>query len=124
MREIKFRGYNGINWCYSQTFFHDKRNNADYMMLSDYIDDWTKVLYLGQYTGLYDKNGWEIYEGDIVQVKGVAPCEKDFRGVVKFDECAFWIVDEERQDAVKLFDEVSPRIVVGNIYDVSKGSVE
>lgn len=57
MREIKFRVWNGHN------MFNNVQVGA--MYLGDLIADpqWN----LMQYTGLHDKNGREIYEGDIVK---------------------------------------------------------
>ncbi|WP_156009744.1 YopX family protein [Streptococcus ruminantium] len=80
---------------------------------------------LMQSTGLKDKNGVEIFEGDIVKATrffgradetgGFYEYDKELIGIVKQLEGA-WVIDTG-EELIPLWSEIEENIVIGNIYE-------
>ena len=121
MRPIKFRGkyrWNGV-WYYGSLFVNEKygRTKIREHPLSYFDIDPETV---GQFSGLYDCNGKEIYEGDILK------WDKDgLLYVVKFWDGMFYASVEECNEGIfggfplhALTEHEDGKCeIVGNIYD-------
>lgn len=117
MRDIKFRAWVKDNM---EIIYYDKLmffNGSDeaiafHKLETGYIDDYeVKTDFkLMQYTGLKDKNGEEIYEGDIV--KDV----NDEYYEIKFDDGCFIVIHDG--NVIEPLSEVAQDIeIIGNIYE-------
>lgn len=85
---------------------------------------------VGQYTGLTDKNGTKIFEGDIAKAQDdifSSPFCNGIIGKVVYEETAFFIEPQDPMETQWLFNECAVYEVIGNIHDnpeLLKGGAE
>ena len=110
MREIKFRMWSRFGMSESFGLTEKQVRHRD-GRLDIIVDD--RIM---QYTGLKDKNGKEIYEGDIVGYGDNYPCE------VKYNSecCQYDFIEYGNDRGIRYHDAQSytvPWEVIGNIYE-------
>lgn len=124
LREIKFRGKSifGIHeWLYGSLLL---LNGKSYIC-PDKEAAWNMTRYevipntVGQFTGLSDKNGKEIYEGDILHTITFGFEPEEYTAIILYRNCSFQLSNGRnlfyfgQSDFTKMDDT----IVIGNIYD-------
>lgn len=120
MREIKFRAWHKM---YKKMLYFELGELNDSMITK--IDDgwYLEDCAIMQYTGLHDKNGLQIYEGDIVSWEGgMAPgYTKPKPEIVQWHEglCGFepFCFYDSHCDGVPHADDYGGYEVIGNIWE-------
>lgn len=110
MREFKFRIWDNR---YNR-FIRPGEMAFDIFKFDKFFDHFV----FQQYTGLKDKNGKEIYEGDFIKYEGMS-LEYPFIGVVKFQDCAYVAFEEYTGCRIQLGAGLKLEIV-GNVFENPK----
>ena len=118
MREIKFRGKSTINgiWVYGYFFV----NMGHYVIHNDEVTQPIHPWSVGQFTGLKDKNGKDIFESDIIKASGngiaeIIWCDLDAMFKTKWHDAVYRRI---RGESEKIFSNHEITLeVIGNIHD-------
>ena len=122
MHEIKFRAWDGEKMDYDPVCCTDgpeiTKLNSN---IQSMCEEWHRPKYLAlmQYTGLKDKNGKEIYEGDILRYQKETTQKNKIKGYVVFDKSAFRVKHTLPgfKECVDLWNMYKSVIVTGNIHE-------
>ena len=126
-REIKFRVWDDVNqyYFYNVAIYPDnvvgvQRHNIESEMLkAEYgATHWTELgenVIIEQYTGLKDKNGKEIYEGDIVKYDCTG-C--NYIVVYRKYDASFVLENDDREEIVLFqYNRQNDYEVIGTIHE-------
>ena len=116
MREILFRGKRADNgkWVYGFPYIN---HNCNYEIVCyDHKINFQRISFevipetVGQYTGLTDRNGKKIFEGDIVKYINNSPCKIDY-----IDSQFVMMWENFYRNFERVYDDQIE--VIGNTYD-------
>lgn len=138
MREILFRGKDRDSDCWGQGYYirlHDRKGNVSHRIYPGYAEtdrgyfypDWYEVdpETVGQYTGLTNKSGTKIFEGDIGRYKQTDGAKRNGKPIICIGKVVYnaktasFAVESEDEVGCNYFDyfPIKDFDVIGNIHD-------
>lgn len=109
MRDIKFRVWDNVDYMSKPFTLLDVQRR-----LTQFTHDCTVM----EYTGLTDKNGTEIYEGDICKYKvSVWPNGLDYEEVKVVEDLQCSMFDGNYGGGQDFYESISEIEIIGNIYE-------
>lgn len=112
MRELKFRAWSNEYDHYCSGLQYDTDFGWEGILESEFEYQTDPEPVIEQYTGLNDKNGKEIYEGDIIDYNSDGDCI----GVVKYEAPEFILTQTNNWGTMFLKGECH-QTVIGNIHE-------
>jgi len=111
--EIKFRAWDGKEMHLKVCVNHEGKFIKYGYRATDWVEDASAGIGM-QFTGLLDRNGKEIYEGDIIEVDDI----ESTKGTIVFDEGCFKLLQKDTY--YSNLSAYNPSVmcrVAGNIYE-------